>query len=125
MGTGNYQIEQMLALLPEGWQAKAKELGAFERGREVNTPEDLLRLILLYLSEGKSFAGTSALVQLGDDCRLSKTAVYKRIRNSGKWLKWLCENFYRHAGLLVDKPAWLGGRDVCLVDGSEVVMGGK
>jgi hypothetical protein len=125
MGTGNYQIEQLLALLPEGWQDKAKELGAFERGREVKTPGDLLRLILLYLSEGRSFAGTSALVQMGGDCRLSKTAVYNRIRNSGEWLRWLCENFYRHAGLLVDKPAWLEGRDVYLVDGSEVVTGGN
>jgi hypothetical protein len=39
MGTGNYQIEQMLALLPEGWQAKAKELRAFERRREVKRPK--------------------------------------------------------------------------------------
>jgi hypothetical protein len=115
----------MLALLPEGWQAKARELGAFERGREVKTPEDLLRLILLYLSAGRSFAGTSALTRLGGDCRLSKIAVYKRIRNSGEWLKWLCENFCRHAGLLADKPPWLGGRNVCLVDGSEVVAGGS
>jgi hypothetical protein len=80
---------------------------------------------LLYLSEGKSFAGTSTLVQLGDDCWLSKTAVYKRIRNSGEWLRWLCENFYRHAGLLVERPAWLEGRDVYLVEGSEVVTRGN
>jgi hypothetical protein len=28
MGTGNYEFEQILKLLPEGWEAKAKELGA-------------------------------------------------------------------------------------------------
>ncbi|MFP3089728.1 hypothetical protein LQZ21_05315 [Treponema sp. TIM-1] len=71
METGNYEFEQLVALLPEGWQAKAKELGAFERAREIKSPEDLLRLIFLYLTEGKSFAETSALVELGGDIHLN------------------------------------------------------
>lgn len=120
-----YTFDDLLAFMPEGWQAKAKELGAFERAREVHSPEELLRLLFLYLTEGKSFAGTSALIRLGGDMELNKTAVYKRIRNSGEWLKWLCENFFRGAGLLVEKPGWLGGREVCLVDGSEDVTRGE
>jgi hypothetical protein len=34
MGTGNYEFDQIVALLPEGWQEKAKELGALERVRK-------------------------------------------------------------------------------------------
>jgi hypothetical protein len=64
-----YTFEDLLALLPEGWQAKAKELGAFERAREVKSPKDLLRLIFLYLSEGRSFAGTSAPVFYAKRCQ--------------------------------------------------------
>jgi hypothetical protein len=124
MGTGNYEFEQILKLLPEGWEAKAKELGALQRAREVQSPEELLRLIVLYVSEGKSFAGTRALVRLRDDCRLSKIGIYKRIRKSAEWLRWICENVYRYNGVLVEKPAWLEGRNVCLVDGSEVVTRG-
>ena len=55
--------ELLLEMLPEGWEAKAKELGAMQRTREVKTPGELLRLILLYLTEGKSFAGTVALAR--------------------------------------------------------------
>ena len=40
--------ELLLEMLPEGWEAKAKELGAMKRARVVKTPGELLRLILLY-----------------------------------------------------------------------------
>jgi len=40
---------RLLEMLPEGWEAKAKELGAMQCAREIKTPGELLRLILLYL----------------------------------------------------------------------------
>jgi len=124
MGWGEERFEQVLRLLPEGWEAKAKELGALRRSREIKTPEELLRLILLYLTEGKSFAGTSALIQLAGESSMNKMAVFKRIRNSAAWLQWLCENIYRQAGLIVAKPAWLKEKNVTLVDGTEDVKCG-
>jgi len=124
MGRGEIRFEQVLRLLPEGWEAKAKELGALRRAREIKTPEELLRLILLYLTEGRSFAGTSALTLLSGEAALNKMAVYKRFRNSADWLQWLCEHICRHAGLIADKPAWLKGRNVRLVDGTEDVKCG-
>jgi hypothetical protein len=77
MGMGKERFGQVLQMLPEGWEAKAKELGALRRAREIKTPEELLRLILLYMTEGKSFAGTSALLQLTDENKMSKVAVFK------------------------------------------------
>ena len=119
MGREESRFEQLLKMLPEGWEAKAKELGAFRRARGIKTPAGLLRLILLYLTEGKSFAGTRALLQLSHEAEICKTAVFKRIQNSGEWLRWICENIYRRAGLLIEKPQWLKDRDVLLIDGSE------
>jgi len=124
MGWGEERFEQVLRLLPEGWEAKAKELGALRRAREIKTPEELLKLILLYLTEGKSFAGTSALIQLVGESRLNKMAVFKRIRNSAMWLQWLCEHIYRRAGLTIPKPKWLGNKNVILADGTEDVKCG-
>jgi hypothetical protein len=43
----------------------------------------LLRLILLYLTEGVSFAGTSELGKLSAAFSLTKKAVRPRIKNSG------------------------------------------
>ena len=110
--------------MPEGWEAKAKELGAFKRARGIKTVEELLRLILLYLTEGKSFAGTSAIIQLTGEAALNKMAVYNRIRKSGNWLQWLCEHICLRAGLIVPKPRWLKNKKVKIVDGSEEVKCG-
>ena len=89
--------ELLLEMLPEGWEAKAKakELGAMQRARVVRTPGELLRLILLYLTEGKSLAGTVALAGLSGIAEISKVALFKRLRNSKDWLKWLSQNVYR------------------------------
>jgi hypothetical protein len=86
----------------------------------IKTSEELLRLILVYLTEGKSFAGTSAIINLGGGFTLNKNAVYKRIQNSADWLEWLCVHLLRQGG----EPLWLQGKDVYLIDGSEVVYGG-
>jgi hypothetical protein len=125
MGEGKNQFDRLMELMPEGWEEKARELGALRRAREIKTAEDLLRLIFLYLTGGKSFAGTSAIVRMSGDFKLNKTAVYKRIRGSGEWLKWLCQNIYRRSGLLAEKPEWLKGKNVCLLDGSEEVTRGR
>ncbi|MDR2739554.1 MAG: hypothetical protein LBB68_06960, partial [Treponema sp.] len=61
MGRENDLFEQLLKLLPEGWEAKARELKAFQRERGIQSPEDLIQTILLYLTEGRSFRGTSAI----------------------------------------------------------------
>jgi hypothetical protein len=47
----------LLSVMPQGWEDKAKELGALVRGREIKSVLDLPRLVFLYLSEGKSLAG--------------------------------------------------------------------
>jgi len=124
MGREKDRYKQLLKFLPEGWEAKAKELGAFKRSRKIKSPQELLRLVLLYLTKGKSFAGTSALMRLLGDASINKMAVFKRIRKCGEWLKWICQHIYRQAGLLVEKPKWLEGKNVLLIDGSEEVKRG-
>ena len=122
MGDEKNQFDRLKELLPKGWEVQAKVLGALQRSREIITPDDLLRLILLYLTEGKSFGGTSAILHLEGEWQISKKAVWSRICNSAEWLRWLCEHIYRHQGVLAERPAWLVERNVCLVDGTEEVL---
>jgi hypothetical protein len=124
MGREKDRFKHLLNLLPEGWEAKAKELGAFQRAREIKSPEMLLRLILLYLTEGKSFRGTKAVTRLSGEAELSDVAILKRVRNSAAWLQWLCEHICRQAGFIAEKPEWLKNRNVILVDGTEDVKCG-
>ena len=119
----NIRFEQVLELLPAGWEAKARELKAFQEAKKIKTPADLLRLILLYLTDGKSFAGTSAITTL-TTAAISKVAVYKRVQHSANWLQWMCENICRQSGLIVAKPEWLKKKNVKVVDASEVVKCG-
>jgi hypothetical protein len=119
MGEEIYSLEELISILPEGWQEKAKELGALRRAREIKTPEDLLKLNFLYLTTGKSFGNTAVLLQLGNEYHLNKIAVYNRIGNSEEWLRWLCEHICRQARMPAEKPAWLEGKTVCLVDASD------
>jgi hypothetical protein len=120
------QFEDLLTVLPEGWQAKAKEAGALIRSRNIKTAEDLLKVIFLYLTEGKSFGNTAAFLSLSESYKLNKTAVYKRIGNSGEWLRWMCEHIDRGGLAIGEKPLWLGDTDMYIVDASnEAVYGNR
>jgi hypothetical protein len=68
--------------------------------------------VFLYLTEGKSFSGTAALLQLGGSCSISKKAVFTRFQRCGEWLRWLCEHLYRNNQGIREVPVWLGGRKV-------------
>jgi hypothetical protein len=71
MEEDNYTFDDLAAILPELWREKAKEWGALQRAREIKTPDDLLRLIFLYLAEGKSFGNTQALLSMSKSCHLT------------------------------------------------------
>jgi hypothetical protein len=117
-------FERLLSVMPEGWEEKAKELGAFTWGRAIKSAYDLLWLVFLYLTEGRSFSGTAALPELGDICSISKKAVFTRFQKCGEWLWWLCEHLYRNNEAIGETPTWVGDRKVYLVDaGDEPVHG--
>jgi hypothetical protein len=119
MGGEAKTFEEVLTVLPSGWEAKSKELGAFSRGRKIKTAQDLLRLVLLYLTSGKSFGGTAALLNIGAGLKITKKAIFTRIQKCPEWLRWLCENICRSSEMIVAKPGWLGNREVYAVDASD------
>jgi hypothetical protein len=82
-------------------------------------------MVLIYLTEGESMAGTSALTNLTAEQTMSKIAVFKRIQKCGNWLQWICMNIYRKAGLLVQRPNWLKNKSVLLLDGSKDIKTGE
>jgi hypothetical protein len=125
MDEGKTSFEQLLSVMPEGWEAKAKELGAWSRGREIKNAPDLLRLVFLYLTEGKSFSGTAALLKLTGIRSISKKAVFTRFQKCGEWLRWLCEHIYRNNQAIREAPPWLGDRKVYLVDASDEPVHGS
>jgi hypothetical protein len=114
------------SLLPEGWQQKAYELGATTRTGKVRHPEELLKLILLYQTSGKSYGKTAAMTKVSLGFSITKNAVFQRISKCGAWLSWLCENICRNAGFICEKPGWLSKYNrICLVDTTRVSLEGS
>ena len=104
----NNNMEIIYKLMPAGWKEAVKTKKALRRGRNIKTPEELLRLNFLYQTHGGTYGLTSALTQISENqIGLNKTAVEKRIVNSASWLKWLCENLSRQEGFIVSPPSWL------------------
>src|ERR1035438_3286275 len=78
----------LCTFLPKGWKEMARSTGALRRARDVPDAESLLRLLLMHVANGYSLAETAARAgQLGME--LSAVAVFKRLRASEAWLRWL------------------------------------
>ena len=110
---------KLLALLPMGWEAKAKELGALKFGRRF-TPETLLRTLLLYLSSDCSMRETAARA----DVDLSDVGLLKRVDKSGNWLAWITEQLIEQTPLPAMACPALQGRRLLAADGSVVTEPG-
>ena len=101
--------------LPAGWKEKARSTGALRRARDIPDAESLLRLLLLHVVNGYSLAETAARArQLGME--LSAVALFKRLRASEEWLRWLAEQQRSKQPVAVESQ----GRPVRLVDATTV-----
>jgi len=117
---GLEEWEVLVRFLPEGWGAKAKELGALRRCRKIPSADALLRLLLIHLADGCSLRETAALGQLGDIATVSDVALMKRLIASGEWLRWLCVGVMHN--WIQRRPERVFGfaRRVVVVDGSTI-----
>lgn len=117
--------ETILRYLPEGWEEAAKSEGALQRSRKIKTAEDLLYLVLLYLTGAGSFQNASTLMRLSTDIQLNKEAVRKRIMGCWKWLRWMGHRLSLKQGYVIEKPEWIGDRRVLLVDATDMALRGS
>lgn len=115
---------KLLALLPPGWEAKAKELGALKFGRRFSGPESLLRTLLMYLSADCSMVETVERARAGDWVELSDVGLLKRINKSGAWLGWITEQLIQQAPTMAMACPALQGRRLLAADGSVVAEPG-
>jgi len=78
--------------LPTGWIDKARQFGALKRKRKIDSPETLLRVLLIHLADGKSLRTTAAYAQEINLCEVNDVALLHRLRSSEEWLRWIaCE----------------------------------
>ena len=79
----------LMTHLPQGWEAQARKTKAFQRARSFESAEALLRTLLIHLAEGCSLRETAVRASEGGIASVSDVAVFKRLRASEEWLRWL------------------------------------
>ncbi len=82
-------------LLPQGWQAAARQLGAFRRARYIDNPSTLLRVLLFHAVAGSPLRQTVALLRAAGVADISQVALLKRLRGSVDWLAWIAAELCR------------------------------
>lgn len=120
LGTEADDWEVMQRLLPAGWQDKAKELGALRRCREFADAQTLLRVLFIHLASGCSLRETAVRAAEGALVRVSSVALFKRLRVSGEWFRWMANELMRQWVNPAGARLWETGLRVRVVDGSQV-----
>lgn len=87
--------EILLRFLPEGWEAKATELGALVRRRKIESAQALLRLLLVHLADGKSLRTTVAYGQEAKICTINDVALLHRLKAAEEWFRWMSQELLK------------------------------
>ena len=111
-------MEELKKYLPANWQETCKSSGALVRARSIKTPEELLALNMLYISNDGSFQIASSTFRLMKKIPINKNATYKRIKASAEWLRVLASDICNMQNAIIPKPAFLKNKSVILADGS-------
>jgi hypothetical protein len=112
--------EVVQRLLPRGWQAKARELGALRRTREFPDAQTLLRVMFIHLGEGCSLRETAVRAAEGGLVSVSAVALFKRLRVCGEWFRWMANELMGQWVSPAGARLWETGLRVRVVDGTHV-----
>ncbi len=117
--------ETLLKFLPQDWKEKAKELNAFTRKRNIKSEEDLLRILLMYLSNDKSLVATASHATIGGIADISDVALLKRLKSSGMWFNWMCNALLDHRGIKYSPPEKFKNYNLISIDASVITEPGS
>lgn len=116
-------IEELIKLLPEGYQQACYETKAIERKRTVQTPEELLVMCLYYIY-GSSLMETSQLAKMNGTGKMSDVAFMKRFIKGSGWFQWITKNIKPGYMCHYQKPGILQEYNVTAIDASDVYTKG-
>lgn len=115
----------LLQFLPQGWEQMAKELGAVTRQRKIMSAEILLRILLIHLADSCSMRETVVRAKESKLADISDVALFKRLKASAEWLRWISVNLVKQVHGIDKKPDWLKKFNVRIVDASSITEPGS
>jgi hypothetical protein len=105
---------------PEGWEEKARQSGAMIRARNIKTPSDLLRILLIHLSDNCSMKETVVRAKLASIADISSVALLKKIKSSSEWFRWMCNELLKKRGISIIPPVHFTKYNIKSVDASVI-----
>lgn len=96
--------EVLCRFLPNGWEAQARSSGALQRCRGIGDAETLLRVLMIHLFHGCSLVETAARAKQTGLAEVSSVALFKRLRKSEEWLRWLAQGV--RCQIQGNRPGW-------------------
>lgn len=115
--------EILIGLFPPNWRGLGWRSGAIARLRGFDSAEQVLRTLLLHVGCGWSLRETAAHAKLAGIAEVSDITLMNRLRQSGPWLRQLCEQLWRENGVSLEPV--LKGRLVRVLDATTVKEPGK
>jgi len=91
----------------------------------IDSPETLLRLLLLHVSTGLSLRQTVARAQVQGIATLSDVALLKRLRTSGDWLGELSQRMFESSRYIGGKVSAPPGRRLRAIDATTIQQPGS
>ena len=95
LGTDTDDWDLVARLLPNGWQAKARELGALRRANGFASSDVLLRTLLIHLAHGCSLRETAVRARCSSLVDVSDVAIWKRLLHCAEWFRWMSVELMR------------------------------
>lgn len=117
--------EFLLQFLPQGWEQKAKDLGAVTRQRKIVSAEILLRILLIHLADSCSMRETVVRAKEAKLADISDVALLKRLKASSEWLRWISVTLAEKIHGFVKKPDWLKEFNIRIIDASIITEPGS
>lgn len=117
------QWDIIRTLLPDDLDQSAKDHGAMRRKRgQVQTADQLLRLLLMHVAGGLSLEQTVARAKVRGLASLNAMALHKRLCASHEWLKALTSHVIADVRQHLDcsGDAWSIGRTVRALDATDI-----
>lgn len=99
-------------LLPSGWIEQARTTGAFRRARYTQTPGEVLRLLLFHAVNDSGLRETVAQARVAGLATMSMVGLFKRLRASSAWLRWIAAHLCRRMREEVGLPPGLRPRAI-------------
>lgn len=113
-------FEFLLSFLPQGWEHKAKELGALRRCRKVPDARVLLRVLLIHLAEGCSLRETAVRARQGGLVDLSDVTIKNRLECAGEWFRWMSTELMSQWVARQPQSVFASAWNVRVIDGTQV-----